>query len=129
MIQWPKHGQTIRDDELYLFAYCKRRWGNAAYADHSELQFAEVASRLNDRFQQHFGVYTPCALRHYIQRLRLDPKYRWPANGHKRYNQFAVEIDQYMRQNDQQFCLALPIADPVDINIKRRRVLSIVLDA
>jgi hypothetical protein len=96
MVQWPKHAQTMREDELYLFAYCKRRWGNAAYADRSELQFADVAARLNDRFQHRFGVYTACAVRQYMQKVRSDPKYRWPESGHKRYNEFNGEIVQYI---------------------------------
>jgi hypothetical protein len=60
MVEWPKHGQTIRDDELLLFAYCRHRWGDAAYADRSDLQYEDVATRLNDQFRHRFGEYGVC---------------------------------------------------------------------
>jgi Mn-dependent DtxR family transcriptional regulator len=94
MVEWPKHSQTIRDDELLLFAYCRHRWGDAAYADRSELQYEDVATRLNDQFRHRVGEYTACAIRRYLQKVRSDPHYRWSATGHKRSNEFATEIDR-----------------------------------
>ena len=76
MVEWPKHGQTIRDDELLLFAYCRHRWGDAAFADRSDLQYEDVATRLNDQFRHRFGEYTACAVRQYMQKLMRNSKYR-----------------------------------------------------
>ena len=65
-----------KDDELLLFAYCRHRWGDAADADRSDLQYEDVATRLNDQFRHRFGEYTACAVRRYLQRLRSDARYR-----------------------------------------------------
>jgi hypothetical protein len=99
MVQWPKHGQTIRDDELLLFAYCRHRWGDSAYADRSDLQYEDVATRLNDQFRHRFGEYTTCAVRQYMQKLMRNSKYRWPETSRKRYYEFSGEITAYLLAN------------------------------
>jgi hypothetical protein len=118
MIEWPKHGQTIRDDELLLFAYCRHRWGDAAYADRSELQYQDVATRLNDQFQHRFGEYTACAVRRYLQRLRSDTRYRWPESGHKRYNEFSGEITAYLQANARLLGPGMALPPPARIGDK-----------
>ena len=118
MVEWPKHGQTIRDDELLLFAYCRHRWGDAAYADRSDLQYEDVATRLNDQFGHRFGEYTACAVRRYLQRLRSDARYRWPETGHKRYNEFSGDITAYLQANARVLGPGMAAPPPVRIGDK-----------
>jgi len=95
MIGWPKHNETVREDELFLFAYCINRWHDEPYAYRSAEQYTDVVTRLNERFKSRFGEYSTHAVRRYVQLLRTDPQYRWTHTGHKRYNHFATEIEQY----------------------------------
>jgi hypothetical protein len=98
-MRWPAHNEPVRDDELYLFAYCGRRWGDTAYVQRPAQSYADVAVRLNIQFGERFGHYSEDAIETYLRRLRMDVKYRWPATSQKRYNQFAAEIDRYRREN------------------------------
>lgn len=124
MVQWPKHGQTIRDDELLLFAYCRHRWGDAAYADRSDLQYEDVATRLNDQFRHRFGEYTACAVRQYMQKLMCNSKYRWPETSRKRYYEFSGEITAYLRANARVLGPGMAPPPPVRIGDKGTALLS-----
>ena len=124
MVQCPKHGQTIMEDELMLFSYCSHLWGDAAYADRSDLQYEDVATRLNDQFRHRFGEYTACAVRRYLQRLRSDARYRWPETSRKRYYVFSGEITAYLRANAHVLGPGMAPPPPVRIGDKGTALLS-----
>lgn len=96
MVKWPEHKETVREDELYLFAYCITRWCDDPFAYRSSDQYEDVVKALNNRFSARFGPYTTNAVRRYIEDLRTDRRYLWPANSHKRFHQFRPEIDAYI---------------------------------
>lgn len=96
MVKWPEHNEYVRDDELYLFAYCRTKWCEDPFASRLPEEYEEVAKALNAQFSDRFGEYSKDAVRRYLQRLDTDPKYRWPANSHKRFHQFAPETDAYI---------------------------------
>jgi hypothetical protein len=114
MIEWPKHNETIRADELFLFAYCVYRWRDEPYVSRSPEQYTDVVTRLNDRFRVRFGKYTIDGVQSYLRRLRSDPKYRIPPHAHKRYNHFATEIEQYRASHRREFGPSTPHR-PIDI--------------
>jgi len=118
MVVWPKHNETVREDELFLFAYCNHRWSDDPYAYRSPEQYTDVVTRLNERFNPRFGEYTTHAVRRYVQLLRTDPKYRWTHTGHKRFNHFATEIEEYRVAHSSEFGAGAAPHRPVDISMK-----------
>ena len=119
MIEWPKHNEAIREDELFLFAYCIYRWADDSYISRSPQQYTDVVARLNDRFQSRFGEYSNHAVRRYIQLLRSNPNYRWPATSQKRFHYFATEIEQYRIAHRTEFGPGAPSHRAIDIVHKR----------
>jgi len=103
MVVWPKHNETVREDELFLFAYCKHRWHDEPYASRSSEQYTDVVVRLNERFNPRYGEYTTLGVRRYVQSLRSDPKYQWASNHSKRYNHFRAEIEEYRDAHRSEF--------------------------
>lgn len=99
MVKWPEHSEAVRDDELYLFAYCTTRWSDDPYVYRSSDQYEEVTKSLNERFSSRFGPYSANAVRRYIQELNSDPHYRWPSSRRKRFHQFEPEIEAYIDAN------------------------------
>lgn len=118
MVTWPKHNETIRDDELFLFAYCSHRWSDCPYDQRSPLHYSDIVNRLNTVFGDRYGVYTADGIELYVRRVRTDPKYRWPANNRKRYNQFASEIKQYRAIHHSELGPGGLPRRPIDISMK-----------
>jgi len=118
MVVWPRHNETVREDELFLFAYCTIMWQDEPYVSRSAEQFTDVVTRLNDRFKLRFGEYTTDGVRRYVQLLRTDPKYKWPSTTQKRYNHFTTEIDEYRVAHRSEFGAGAAPHRPVDISMK-----------
>jgi hypothetical protein len=102
-----------------MFAYCCYRWPDDPYAYRSKEQHADLVDRLNSAFGDRYGAYTSEGVKWYVCRVRTDPKYRWPATGHKRYNQFADDIKQYLKEYKAAFGPGAPPARPPSYDQKR----------
>jgi hypothetical protein len=110
MVKWPEHHETIREDELFMFAYCCYRWLDDPYGQRSPQQYSDLVNRLNTVFGDRYGGYTIDGIELYVRRVRTDPKYRWPATTHKRYNQFSGDIKQYLKDYKSAFGPGAPPA-------------------
>ena len=124
MVRWPSHNERIREDELWLFGYCLRKWPDSPYDSRPPIAYSDVVDQLNERFTPLFGEYSLASVRRYIQLCRTDPKYRWPANSLKRYNQFDKEIRAYSSRHASEFG-GRP-ERPSDVPLHRKRMSPLV---
>lgn len=99
MVKWPDHNESVREDELYVFAYCSTRWPADPFESRLTKEYEELVQALNARFGSHLGVYTADGVREYLKHLRTNPKYRWPSTSRKRYHQFEDKIEEYITQH------------------------------
>ena len=118
MVVWPEHNETVREDELFLFAYCNHRWHDEPYVSRSPEQYTDFVTRLNDRFKSRFGEYSTHGVRRYVQLLRSDLRYRIQPHAHKRYNHFAIEIEEYRVTHRSEFGAGAAPHRPVDLSMK-----------
>src|SRR3954469_18960438 len=95
MVNWPKHNESIREDELYLFGYCLFKWPNSPYQTRPESAYSDLTKQLTDRFKSKFGEYSPSAVRLFIQKCDSNPNYMWKAKNQKRFHHFKDEIKRY----------------------------------
>jgi hypothetical protein len=93
MVNWPKHNESIREDELYLFGYCLFKWPNSPYQTRSESAYSDVTSQLNERFKSKFGTYLAGGVRRYIQLCSSDSNYMWKAKNQKRFHHFKEMVE------------------------------------
>ena len=118
MVVWPKHNEAVREDELFMFAYCCHRWRDEPYVSRSREQYTDVVARLNEHFNSRFGEYTNDGVQSYIRHLRSDSRYRVPPHAHKRYNHFSTEIEAYRVAHRSEFGAGAAPHRPVDISMK-----------
>ncbi len=121
MVKWPESNETIREDELFMFAYCCYRWPDDPYVKLSPPQYSDLVNRLNVVFGDRYGRYTTDGVESYIRRVRTDPKYRWPATQQKRCYYFADDIKQYLKEYKSAFGPGLPPARAPSYTHKRKR--------
>ena len=91
--RWPDHSEDLRNDERRLFAECVQKWGSEAYEYHETCEYEGIANILNDVYGHGMRPYTSHSLRNYVQRVRWNARYRWPATRQHRYDVWRDEIE------------------------------------
>lgn len=123
MVKWPEHTEPVREDELYLFAYCCTRWDDDPFHHRKSEEYEQVVKALNERFSSRFGTYSVDAVRRYLQHL-TERQYLWPYNSRKRYHQFRPQIEEYIAQHPAVFGVHPRSVQRTPIGAKRMQFLE-----
>jgi hypothetical protein len=92
-MRWPKHNESLRADELRLFAELHQKWGDRAFDSHSSDDYSDVVATLNTVFGTADRQYTAQSVRKYVERVHNNARYRWPATRQHRYDVWRDEIE------------------------------------